>query len=59
VDDVLTAVRYYVANAATYAVYGVLSGVLLVATSLYVAAFVLMLGFVVNATLSDGTVDTD
>jgi membrane protein len=55
----LTTVRYYVANAATYAVYGVLSGVLLVLTSLYVAAFVLMLGFVVNATLADGPAVAD
>jgi membrane protein len=49
----LAVVRYYVANAAAYAVYGVLSGIILVLTSLYVAAVVLMLGFVVNATFSD------
>jgi membrane protein len=54
----LAAVRFYVANAATYAVYGVLSGILLVLTSLYVAAVVLMLGFVVNATLADGAAVT-
>jgi membrane protein len=56
---VLTAaVRYYVANAAAYAVYGVLSGILLVLTSFYVAAALLMLGFVVNATLVDGAAGT-
>ncbi|MFC5969753.1 YihY/virulence factor BrkB family protein [Halomarina salina] len=51
----LAVVRYYVTHAATYAIYGVLSGIILVLTSLYVAAVVLMLGFVVNATFSDGT----
>jgi membrane protein len=49
----LVSVRFYVANAATYAIYGVLSGILLLLTSLYVAGVVLMLGFVVNATLSE------
>lgn len=48
----LAVVRFYIANAATYAVFGVLSVILLVLTSLYLAAVVLMLGFVVNATLS-------
>ncbi|MDS0294538.1 YhjD/YihY/BrkB family envelope integrity protein [Halogeometricum luteum] len=51
----LAAVRFYIANAAAYAVFGVLSVVLLVLSSLYLAAVVLMLGFVVNATLSTAT----
>lgn len=54
----LAAVRFYVANAATYAIYGVLSGIILILTSFYIAAVVLMLGFVVNATLSNGTAVT-
>lgn len=51
----LAILRFYIANAAAYAVFGVLSVVLLVLTSLYLAAVVLMLGFVVNATLSTET----
>ncbi|MDS0299404.1 YihY/virulence factor BrkB family protein [Halogeometricum sp. S1BR25-6] len=51
----LAAVRFYIANAAAYAVFGVLSVILLVLSSLYLAAVVLMLGFVVNATLSTAT----
>lgn len=48
----IAAIRFYAENAATYAVYGVLSGIILVLTSLYVAAALLMIGVVVNATLS-------
>jgi membrane protein len=55
----LAGVRFYVSNAATYAVFGVLSVVLLVLTSLYLAAVVLMVGFVVNATLSGETAPTN
>jgi len=51
----LAAIRFYVGNAATYAIYGVLSGILLVLTSLYLAAVVLIVGFVVNATLAETT----
>lgn len=52
----LTVVQLYAANATRYAVYGVLSGVIIILTSLYLAAVVLMVGVVVNATLTDGTV---
>lgn len=43
-------IQYYAANAGQYALYGILSGVILILTSLYLAALVLMLGVVVNAT---------
>ncbi|WP_123537333.1 YihY/virulence factor BrkB family protein [Halosimplex salinum] len=43
-------IQFYVANAGQYALYGILSGVILILTSLYLAALVLMLGVVVNAT---------
>lgn len=46
----VTGIQFYVANAAQYALYGVLSGIILIFTSLYVAAGVLMLGVVVNVT---------
>lgn len=44
-----TAVLFYAANAGQYAVYGVLSGVIVVLTSLYAAAAVLLTGIIVNA----------
>ena len=46
----ITGIQYYAANASQYALYGILSGVILILTSLYLAALVLMLGVVVNAT---------
>ena len=46
-----TGVHYYAANAGRYAIYGVLSGVIVILTSLYLAAVLLMVGIVVNATL--------
>lgn len=49
-----TAVHFYAVNADRYAVYGVLSGIIVILTSLYLAAVVLMVGVVVNATLTDG-----
>ena len=49
----LTAIQFYVENTANYALYGVLSGIILVLTSLYIAAVVLMVGVVVNVTLAD------
>ena len=52
----LATIQFYAANAAKYAAYGVLSGVIIIFTSLYLAAIVLMVGVVVNATLTDGTV---
>jgi len=45
-------VQFYAANAGQYALYGVLSGIIVVLTALYLAAIVLTLGAVVNATLS-------
>jgi len=46
----ITGIQYYTVNAGQYALYGILSGVILILTSLYLAALVLMLGVVVNAT---------
>jgi len=45
----LTAIQIYAANAASYAIYGVLSGVIIILTSLYLGAIFLMVGLVVNA----------
>ncbi len=47
-------VRFYAIHAGRYAVYGALSGVIIVLTSLYLAAAVLLTGFVVNATVAAG-----
>jgi len=44
-----TAIRFYAVHARQYAVYGALSGVVIVLTSLYLAAALLLTGFVVNA----------
>jgi membrane protein len=44
-----TAIRTYAVNAPRYAIYGALSGIIILLTSLYFAAFVLMIGFIVNA----------
>jgi membrane protein len=52
----LAVIRFYVVHADAYAIYGALSGVLLALTGLYAAAAVLMVGFVVNATLADKVV---
>ena len=46
----VTGVSFYASNAGQYALYGILSGVILIFTSLYIAAGALMLGVVVNAT---------
>ncbi|SFR89566.1 membrane protein [Halomicrobium zhouii] len=51
----LTVAQVYAANAASYAIYGVLSGIILILTSLYLGAISLMLGLVVNAIRADGT----
>lgn len=45
--------QFYAANASQYAIYGVLSGIVLVLTSTYVAAIVLLTGVIVNATVAD------
>jgi membrane protein len=49
----LVGIHLYAVNAGRYAIYGVISGIIVVLTSLYLAAFVLLLGFVVNATLAE------
>ena len=51
----LTVIQIYAANAASYAIYGVLSGIIIILTSLYLGAIALMLGLVVNAIRADGT----
>jgi membrane protein len=48
----LAGIRFYAENAGSYAIFGVLSGILLILTGLYVAASLLVVGHVVNATLS-------
>jgi membrane protein len=45
-------IQFYALNAAQYAVYGVLSGIILILTTIYLAGVVLMMGLVVNATLA-------
>lgn len=52
----LSVLQLYALNAARYAIYGILGGIILVLTSLYVAAIVLMLGVVVNTTLAGSNV---
>lgn len=42
-------IQIYAANAAQYAIYGVLGGVIIILTTLYIGAMILMLGVVVNA----------
>lgn len=49
----LTVVQFYAANASRYALYGVLSGIIIILTGLYVAAVVLMVGVVVNTVIAD------
>jgi len=46
------AIQFFAANAGQYAIYGVLSGLILILTGAYVAAIVLMIGVVVNAVLA-------
>ncbi|QCC52032.1 YihY/virulence factor BrkB family protein [Halapricum salinum] len=43
-----TGIQFYAINAGQFSVYGVLSGVLLILTSLYLAAATLFTGFIVN-----------
>ena len=45
-------IQFYAIHAARYAVYGALSGVILVLTGLYIAAFLLLTGVVVNAAVA-------
>jgi membrane protein len=44
--------HFYAVNAEQYAVYGVISGIIIIISGLYVAALVLLLGFLLNATLA-------
>ena len=50
-----TAVLFYTGHADQYAVYGVLSGVIIILTSLYLAATVLLTGIIVNAWIARGS----
>jgi membrane protein len=47
-----TVVQFYAMNAGQYALYGVLSGIIVVLTAFYAAGFFLILGAVVNETYS-------
>ncbi|MFC6872322.1 YihY/virulence factor BrkB family protein [Halobellus marinus] len=49
----LTAIRFYANNASQYALYGVLSGIIIILTSFYLGAIVLMLGAIVNTVTAD------
>ncbi len=46
----VVAIQFYATHASRYALYGVLSGIIIIFTALYLAAGVLMVGIVVNAT---------
>lgn len=48
-------VLFFARNAGRYAIYGVLSGIILILTTLYIAAFVLLTGIVVNTILAADT----
>lgn len=52
----LTVVKLYAVSASQYALFGALSGIIIILTSLYLASVVLMLGIVVN-TVTAGTDD--
>lgn len=49
----LTGIQFYAANAARYALFGILSGIIILLTSLYLASVLLMLGVVVNTVTAD------
>lgn len=49
----LTAITSYAANATQYAIYGVLSGIIIILTSFYIGAIILMIGAIVNAVTAD------
>lgn len=50
-----TGIQVYSANAGQYAIYGILSGVIIILTTIYLGALVLMMGVVVNAVLATET----
>ncbi len=52
-------VHLYAVNAGRFAVYGVLSGIIVMLTSLYLASAVLLTGIIVNATIADPSVAPD
>ena len=54
----LTGVSFYAANAAQYALYGVLSGIIIILTSYYLGAIILMIGAIVNTVIAE-TGDSD
>jgi len=49
----LTVISFYARNASTFALYGVLSGIIIILTSLYAAGGILMLGIVLNVVTAD------
>ncbi|MDZ5811176.1 YihY/virulence factor BrkB family protein [Halorubrum sp. AD140] len=49
----LTIVSFYAANATRYALYGVLSGIIIILTSFYIGAIILMIGAIVNVVIAD------
>lgn len=49
-----TGVLFYASNAGQYAIYGVLSGVIIILTSLYLAAAVLLTGIIINVVVRQG-----
>lgn len=48
-------IQFYTANAVQYAIYGVVSGIVVILTATYLAAVVLMAGVVVNAVFTGDT----
>lgn len=52
-----TVIHFYATHAGKYAVYGVLSGIIIILTGLYLAAVTLLIGFVVNARIQMGHTD--
>mgnify|MGYP006270151303 CR=1 FL=1 len=54
-----TFLHFYSVNAGRYAIYGVLSGIVIVLTSLYLAASALLTGIVVNAELATASIERE
>jgi membrane protein len=50
-----TGIQFYATHAGRYAIYGTLSGVIILLTSLYIAAALLLIGIVVNAKVAART----
>lgn len=53
----LTTISFYAANAAGYEIYGVLSGIIIILTSFYLGAVILMIGAVVNTVAAGDRTD--